>query len=176
MHFLTKSIVVAVFFSAAFAGLDSGPVRAQSSSAPAQAPAAQPAPAAPSASTVTTSNPKIPSYHNAKPTGPLPDTLDPKQFADPETQNIYALAAKEKSILYQQPCYCRCDKEVGHKSLLDCYVDDHASHCIVCKKEGAFAYSEAQAGKTAEAIRKEIMDGKWKTVNLSDYDTPLPAK
>ena len=112
----------------------------------------------------------LPAYHSARPHDPLPETLDPKQFADAETQNIYALAAKEKAVLYQQPCYCRCDKEVGHKSLLDCYVDTHAAHCILCKKEAVFAYTETQAGKTAAQIRKEIMDGKWKDVDLSQYD------
>jgi hypothetical protein len=116
----------------------------------------------------------VPAYHATRPHDPLPETLDPNQFPDAETQNIYALAAKEKAVLYQQPCYCRCDKEVGHKSLLDCYVDDHAAHCILCKKEAVFAYTETQAGKTAAQIRKEIMDGKWKDVDLSQYDR-LPA-
>jgi len=175
MRFLNKAIIVAVLSVAAFASFSAGTARAQSSSS-APAPSSQAAPAKLSDSAATVPNSKVPAYHVAAPTGPLPDTLDPKQFADPETQNIYALAAKEKAVLYQQPCYCRCDKEVGHKSLLDCYVDDHASHCVLCKKEAAFAYGETQAGKTAEAIRKEIMDGKWKTVNLSDYDAPLPAK
>jgi hypothetical protein len=175
MRLLDKPIVVAVFCVAAWACLSAGAARAQSSSsAPATSPQATPTKSPESGANAA--NSKIPAYHAAGPTGPLPDTLDPKQFADPETQNIYALAAKEKAVLYQQPCYCRCDKEVGHKSLLDCYVDDHASHCVLCKKEAAFAYGETQAGKTAEAIRKEIMDGKWKTVNLSDYDTPLPTK
>jgi Protein of unknown function with PCYCGC motif len=172
MRFLSKPVIVALFCVTAFASLGAKAVRAQSSPA-IPAPAAQPAHTTATESAATS---KIPAYHATPPTGPLPDTLDPRQFADPETQNIYALAAKEKAVLYQQPCYCRCDKEVGHKSLLDCYVDDHASHCVLCKKEAAFAYGETQAGKTAEAIRKEIMDGKWKTVNLSDYDAPLPAK
>jgi hypothetical protein len=175
MRFFDKPIVVAVFCVAAWACLSAGAARAQSSSS-APAPSSQATPTKSPDSGAAAANSKIPAYHAAGPSGPLPDTLDPKQFADPETQNIYALAAKEKAVLYQQPCYCRCDKEVGHQSLLDCYVDDHASHCVLCKKEAAFAYGETQAGKTAEAIRKEIMDGKWKTVNLSDYDTPLPTK
>ncbi len=44
------------------------------------------------------------------------------------------------------------------------------------RKKAVFAYTETQAGKTAAQIRKEIMDGKWKDVDLSTYDTPLPAK
>jgi hypothetical protein len=163
-----KFKIAGVILVAALLGLSGSSAHAQNSPADqsAAAPAAnaspKPAPA------------DVPAYHAARPHDALPETLDPKQFPDAETQNIYALAAKEKAVLYQQPCYCRCDKEVGHKSLLDCYVDTHAAHCILCKKEAVFAYTETQAGKTAAQIRKEIMDGKWKDVDLSKYDT-LPA-
>jgi hypothetical protein len=154
-----------------FAGFSLNPVLAQNAAATHDAPST-PAAAASSKSAQA----DLPAYHASRPHEPLPETLDPKQFADPETQNIYALAAKEKAVLYQQPCYCRCDKEVGHKSLLDCYVDTHAAHCILCKKEAVFAYTETQAGKTAVQIRKEIMEGKWKDVDLSQYDTLTPAR
>jgi hypothetical protein len=118
----------------------------------------------------------IPAHHEAPPKGPLPATLDPKLFTDALDQNIYALAAKEKKILYQQPCYCHCDREVGHQSLLDCYVDRHASMCSTCKMEAVFAYEEWKKGKTAAQIRQEIIDGKWRTVDLSAYNTPAPPK
>jgi hypothetical protein len=115
----------------------------------------------------------LPAFHDAAPKGPLPATQDPKQFQDVETQNIYALAAKEKAMLYQQPCFCHCDREVGHGSLLDCYVDKHASVCLLCKKEAVFTYDEWKQGKTAAQIRQEIIDGKWKAVDLSKYDTEI---
>jgi hypothetical protein len=123
--------------------------------------------------TATNHKPDVPAYHPEAPKGPLPGTLDPQQFSEAETRNVYTLAAKEKPILYQQPCYCRCDKEVGHKSLLDCFTDYHGAHCLLCKKEAIFTYTESQQGKTAAQIRKEIMDGKWKDVDLSKYDDPL---
>jgi hypothetical protein len=113
----------------------------------------------------------IPAYHAGRPTTPLPNTLDPAQFADLQTQNVYALAAKIKSVLYQQPCYCHCDKEVGHTSLLSCYTDRHASVCALCQKEAVLAYTESQKGKTAAQIRKDIIDGKYKDVDLSKYET-----
>jgi len=91
----------------------------------------------------------------------------------PET--LEALAAKVKSILYQQPCYCHCDKDIGHTSLLSCYTDRHASVCALCQKEAVLAYTESQKGKTAAQIRKDIMDGKWKDVDLSKYETPAPS-
>ena len=117
----------------------------------------------------------MPAYHAEPPKGALPETLDPAQFLDAHTKNIYTLAAKVKPVLYQEPCYCGCDKEVGHKSLLDCFTDLHGAHCILCKKEAAFTYSETQQGKTAAEIRKEIIDGKWKDVDLSKYDAPIPS-
>ena len=115
---------------------------------------------------------EVPAHHEAPPAGPMPATLDPKSFPDALNQNIYALAAKEKKILYQQPCYCHCDREVGHKSLLDCYVDRHASVCATCKMEAVFAYEEWRKGKSAAEIRQEIIAGKWRTVDLSHYSTP----
>lgn len=118
----------------------------------------------------------VPAHHQTAPHGPLPATLDPKSFPDPLNQNIYALAAKEKKILYQQPCYCHCDREVGHQSLLDCYVDKHASVCATCKMEAVFAYQESKKGKTAAEIRQEIIGGKWRSVDLSGYSTSATAK
>jgi hypothetical protein len=165
---LRKSFVLAVVSSFALAGFGAGTLRAQNSSGQETPPA--PSPAAKFLKT------EVPAYHAEPPKGPLPDTLDPAQFQDAQTRNIYTLAAKVKPILYQQPCYCGCDKEVGHKSLLDCFTDYHGAHCILCKKEAAFTYSESQQGKTAAQIRKEIMDGKWKEVDLTAYDTLPPAK
>ncbi|HXN27974.1 MAG TPA: CYCXC family (seleno)protein [Candidatus Acidoferrales bacterium] len=171
---LRRELILAVAAWVALAGFGAAPLRAQNSSAQQSqpAPASSPAPApSPAAKFLKT---EVPPYHSEPPKGALPDTLDPAQFLDAQTKNIYTLAAKVKPVLYQEPCYCGCDKEVGHKSLLDCFTDYHGAHCIVCKKEAAFTYSESQQGKTAAEIRKEIIDGKWKEVDLAAYDT-LPA-
>jgi Protein of unknown function with PCYCGC motif len=112
----------------------------------------------------------IPAYHASAPTGALPATLDPKQFSDVRTQKIYALAAKVKPVLYQQPCYCRCDREVGHTSLLDCFGDNHGSICDVCKKEAVYSYRQTKLGKSPAEIRAGIMAGKWKQVDLAKLD------
>jgi hypothetical protein len=167
-----RMLVVVLIFGSGFTGFGFSVARAQNASV---TPTPQTAQGAASKSSPKP-DPDVPAYHASQPRGPLPETLDPNLFSDAETQNLYALAAKEKSVLYQLPCYCRCDKEVGHKSLLDCYVDYHAAHCVLCKKEAAFAYTETQAGKTAAQIRKEIMDGKWKQVDLSQYDALPPVQ
>lgn len=110
----------------------------------------------------------VPSFHARLPKGPLPPVLPPSQFNDPRVQAAYAMAAQVRPVLYQQPCYCHCDKEVGHHSLMDCFAGDHASICQTCMMEGVFAYKETKAGKTPSQIRAEIERGQWKNVNLND--------
>jgi hypothetical protein len=119
---------------------------------------------------------RVPPYHSEPPKGPLPATLDPKLFPDRLNQKVYAIAGKEKKILYQQPCYCGCDREVGHKSLLDCFCDRHASICAACKMEAVFAYQQYRKGKSAAQIRAEIIAGKWRSVDLSPYGDSPKAK
>lgn len=118
----------------------------------------------------------VPAHHDGPPTGPLPATLDPKQFSDAQDQNIYALAAEERDVLYQQPCYCHCDRDHGHKSLLDCFVGRHGSMCNLCKKEAVYSYLQTKSGKTPAQIREDIVNGKWKEVDLKKYNVPGTGK
>lgn len=113
-----------------------------------------------------------PAYHTALPKGPLPPTLNPSQFSDPRVQAAYTMAAKVRGVLYQQPCYCHCDQEIGHHSLLDCFAGDHASICETCMMEGVYAYRQTKAGKTPGQIRAAIKRGEWKNVNLNDLLAP----
>jgi hypothetical protein len=118
---------------------------------------------------------EIPPFHpSAPPEKDLPPTLEPAQFQDGITQNAYALAAKVKRALYQQPCYCHCDKELGHASLLDCFVGTHAAVCNVCKWEGIYTYAETQKKKTPAQIREGILKGEWKKVDLTKYKEYKP--
>lgn len=111
----------------------------------------------------------VPAYHSEPPTGPLPKTMDPKKFDDPVARNAYTMAAEVEAVLYQQPCYCHCDEAEGHGSLLDCFVTDHGGECEWCQQEAIYAYNETKKGRSAADIRKDIMDGKWKEVDLSKY-------
>ena len=111
----------------------------------------------------------IPSYHAYALKPPIPKTLDPNQFPDALNRNVYALAARIKPVLYQQPCYCYCDRHEGHKSLLDCYATDHGSKCDICQKEAVLAYQLTRKGKTPEQIRAAIIRGDWKSVDLNPY-------
>ena len=111
----------------------------------------------------------VPSYHDYALKPPYPATLDPKQFPDPLNRNVYALAVKVKPVLYQQPCYCYCDRHAGHKSLLDCFASTHGSECDICQKEAVLAYQLTQKGKTPAQVRAAIIRGDWRLVNMNPY-------
>jgi len=118
----------------------------------------------------------IPAYHASPPVGPLPATLSPSLFTDPLVQNAYRLAARIKKILYQEPCYCHCDRSEGHGSLLDCYAGKHAAECGTCIREGLYSYEQARKGKSAAQIREGIERGDWQHVNITKYESPSRAK
>src|SRR5258705_4072979 len=99
------------------------------------------------------------SYRGSALNPPFPATFDPKQFPDALNRNVYGLAAKVKPVLYQQPCYCYCDRSIGHKSLLDCFASEHGSQCDICQKEAVLAYQQTQKGKKPAPISAAIIHG-----------------
>jgi hypothetical protein len=117
----------------------------------------------------------VPAFHAQPPQGELPATMDPALFNEPILQNAYALAAKVKKTLYQQPCYCHCDRSHGHASLLDCFASKHGSGCGTCLYEDFYSYEQSQKGRSAAQIRAGIIKGEWKTVDVTKYQKPLPA-
>ena len=123
----------------------------------------------------TSGSEPVPAFHSEVPSGPMPATLAPETFTDATVQNAYALAAKIKKVLYQQPCYCYCDRHAGHGSLLDCYTGKHAADCGVCLREGLYAYEQTKKGKTAAQIREGIEKGEWRQVDMTKYQTPVAA-
>jgi hypothetical protein len=118
----------------------------------------------------------VPAFHNEAPKGQLPETVSPSQFTNGVVQNAYLLAARVKKVLYQQPCYCHCDRSQGHTSLLDCFASKHGSGCDVCIREAIYSYEQTHKGKTAAQIRAGIEGGEWREVDMSKYATPVAAK
>jgi Protein of unknown function with PCYCGC motif len=90
-------------------------------------------------------------------------------------QNAYALAEKIKKTLYQEPCYCHCDRSQGHNSLLDCFASKHGAGCNICIYEDFYSYEQSRKGKTAAQIRAAIIKGEWQSVDVAKYQKPLPA-
>jgi len=83
----------------------------------------------------------------------------------PYQTHAYELAAKIPTVIYQQPCYCYCDR-MGHKSLHTCFEGTHGARCSTCLKELYYSYQQSKQGKTAAQIRAGIIDGEWKHVDL----------
>ncbi len=129
-----------------------------------------------SGATQAGNNEPVPAFHSDAPSAPLPATMDPALFDKPVVRNAYSVAAGIKKILYQQPCYCRCDRSHGHGSLLDCFVSNHTAGCGVCMQEVFYVYEQLHKDKTAAQIREGIEQGEWKQVDLKRYEAPLPAK
>jgi hypothetical protein len=117
----------------------------------------------------------VPAFHNSVPAGALPATMSPSLFTDPVAQNAYSVAARIKKILYQEPCYCHCDRSQGHGSLLDCYVSKHAAACGICEREDFYAYEQSRRGKTGAQIREGIERGDWQGVDMTKYESAMPA-
>jgi len=87
----------------------------------------------------------------------LKPTLAPELFAGKQRLGYEAAKAIPKTLA-QLPCYCHCDKGMGHKSLQSCFVDDHAAHCAVCIDEALVAYQlEKKEGLNAEQIRERVV-------------------
>jgi len=118
----------------------------------------------------------VPAFHDAPPTGALPDTLSPALFNDTLAQNAYTIAARIKKVLYQQPCYCHCDRSQGHTSLLDCFTARHAAVCGTCEREDFYAYEQTHKGKTPAQIRDGIERSDWEKLDVTKYQSPLPVK
>jgi len=89
----------------------------------------------------------------------------------PFQSHAYELAAKIPNIIYQQPCYCYCDRGMGHKSLHSCFEGTHGAQCSTCMKELYYSYQMTKQHKTAAQIRKGIIAGEWKTIDLQSATT-----
>jgi hypothetical protein len=114
----------------------------------------------------------IPAYNSAPPPKgtKLPAILakdqlwgDNAQF--PYQTRAYDLAGRIPVVLHQQPCYCYCDR-MGHNSLHSCFESAHGARCDICLKELYYAYAQHKKRQSAAQIRKGIMAGEWRQVDL----------
>ncbi len=113
----------------------------------------------------------IPAYNALPPSHALPPVLSGAQltgpyFAHAYQVTAYKMAAKIPGILHQQPCYCRCDRELGHNSLHSCFEATHGAACSTCMKEAVYAYRQYKKGRTAVQIRAGIEHGEWMNIDL----------
>lgn len=118
-------------------------------------------------------DPNVPAFHAGPPAKgqKLAPILSGAQLSGPHFQyafqkRAYEAAAKIGNVLYQQPCYCYCDRGHGHKSLRSCFESEHGAACSACMKEVFYTYAMTKQKKTSAQIREGIMRGDWQKINL----------
>jgi hypothetical protein len=94
------------------------------------------------------------------------DQLWGQNATHPYQIHAYELAAKIPKVIYQQPCYCYCDRSMGHNSLHSCFSGMHGAQCSTCMQELYYTYAMYKKGKTASQIRAGIIKGEWKSIDL----------
>jgi hypothetical protein len=98
----------------------------------------------------------VPAHYESSPNS-LPLTLAPEKYAG-KTREAYQAAKDIPQTLAQLPCYCHCDRRMGHKSLHSCFEDDHAAHCDLCVNEALMAYRLQKGQKLSpKEIRERII-------------------
>lgn len=100
----------------------------------------------------------VPAFQSEAALATLPPTLSPEMFAG-SARAGYTIAREIPDTLAQLPCYCHCDKSIGHKSLHSCFADDHGANCGVCQSEAMTAYKlKKEKNFTAAEIREKIIE------------------
>lgn len=114
----------------------------------------------------------VPAHHSMPPKAgeKLPSIMPKSELWGPSFQypvqvHAYELAAKIPKVIYQQPCYCYCERE-GHSSLHTCFETTHGARCSTCMKELYYSYVMTKKGKTPAQIRAGIIRGEWEQIDL----------
>ncbi len=68
----------------------------------------------------------------------------------------YTAAREMPEVFDGLMCYCMCEKNFGHRSLLTCYESEHAAACDICLTEGTMAMQMHHQGRSLEEIRQAI--------------------
>nr|ALS89529.1 protein of unknown function with PCYCGC motif protein [uncultured bacterium] len=140
--FLIAAGIVAVTYLQPSPSVERGTLPSPSSSTPQ------------SNSSAPVSNAALVPAHFESPPAKLPPTLAPEKFPG-KTREAYQAAKEIPQTLSQLPCYCHCDRGMGHKSLHSCFEDDHAAHCATCIDEALVAY---RLQKDQQLSPKEIRE------------------
>jgi hypothetical protein len=88
-------------------------------------------------------------------------TLNPSLFRG-RVAKAYSIAQESRELLDSIYCYCHCERNFGHKSLLTCFVDRHASECNICLDQAIFASSRFHDGFTIRQVREAVDQKFWR--------------
>lgn len=80
------------------------------------------------------------------------------------TADAYRFVADHADDIAMLPCFCGCDRSLGHHDLKDCFMnaaggwDAHASGCVVCTDEVVLARQLLEKDTPIETVRQMIID------------------
>jgi hypothetical protein len=74
----------------------------------------------------------------------------------PRIAAVYEMAAEIPEVLDGLYCHCDCSLHSGHRSLLDCFHDDHGAGCDICLDEAALAHRMTAEGRSLKEIRRAV--------------------
>ncbi|HKF21833.1 MAG TPA: PCYCGC motif-containing (lipo)protein [Candidatus Angelobacter sp.] len=119
----------------------------------------------------------IPAYHATRPAegAALPPLMTQEQLAAagltaPAQKESYKAAARVSKVLYQQPCYCHCDRHAGHTSLRSCFETTHGANCGTCMAEALYTYQMSKKHWSPKMIRDGIMRQEYTRIDLQNPD------
>ena len=96
-------------------------------------------------------------------------------FRYPWQVKVYKEAATIQPVLFQLPCYCRCDRAMNHNSLHSCFEGTHGAECSTCAKEEHYAYVMTQRKMTPQQIRAGIERKEFEAIDLQTISS-APGK
>ena len=82
-------------------------------------------------------------------------TQDPSLYQG-DTRQAYQVAREHPELLAQFDCYCGCEQNEGHKSLLDCFRTNHGAGCDICVGEAVTAGQMFSKGTPVDQIREAL--------------------
>jgi len=88
-------------------------------------------------------------------------TLMPALFTG-KVAMAYQIARENRDLLDTMYCYCYCEKNIGHKSLLSCYADRHAANCDICMDEAIYASKFHKKGFDMVQVREAVDKKFWR--------------
>lgn len=116
-----------------------------------------------------------PAYYSAAPKTDYAPLMKGEQLTGPYFSHsyqvkAYQMAAKVEKALFAQPCYCRCDLAMHHKSLHSCFEGTHGAVCATCMRQAVYTYQQTKLGRTPQQIREGIMRGEWQDVDVENAE------
>ncbi len=95
-------------------------------------------------------------YATAPALDSLATTLPPERFSG-KAREAYQAVREIPQTIAQLPCYCHCDRSLGHKSLHSCFENEHAASCSTCIQEALTAFKLQKQGLSAAKIRDQVI-------------------